>query len=114
MQNHGDALHDLFQQSLVAHRGVAAEQRDGALVALDLLRAEGHDTVGVGPITEPSERAFDRLELLAWRRIDAEQDRFATALRLGERDEAVQAVDRTCCFLDLLTELRVAPAADLA
>lgn len=113
MHRIGDQLHELFQTSLKAHRPLAGTERDGATVAIDVLIAEGHDVVGIGS-ADPAitqDPAFDRLEMLAWRMIDREQDNFALALGTNDRDAAVVSVDMASCYLDLLDAVRVQPLA---
>ena len=97
--------------SLKAHRPLAAAEHDGATIAIDVLIAEGHDVVGIGSVDlEIAQNpAFDRLEMLAWRMIDREQDNFALALGSNDRDAAVVSVDMASCFLDLLDAVRLQP-----
>ena len=113
MHRIGDRLHELFQASIKAHRPLAGLERDGTTVAIDILIADGHDVAGIGsadPAITPNP-AFDRLEMLAWRMIDREQDNFALALGTNDRDAAIVSVDMASCFLDLLDAVRVQPLA---
>lgn len=116
LRRFGDEYHAAFAAAVNCRS--SCTDMSGAQTALASLAACGHEMLIEEELANRSAQVpgqsavLSRLELLAWRGIDDEQDRFAQSMTIGDQRGAADAVDDATAFVALIGVLREVPATD--
>ena len=112
----GDRYHEAFTAAISCR--FPGDSMVDAQAALAALEACGHELLSMEELTRLRDQprgpsmVFSRLELLAWRGVDDEQDRFAQARTMGDQRGMAEAASSAGMFLALISLLSPFPTGD--